>query len=105
MTNSFVMIADLIDPDDPQGRSFRQINAAKQHAIPIGTLVEVEETGERLYVTDYQRDCDETPMYLLTMHQYLDETNELIRQARRFGGFGEESLKVIRLPDNSTSQP
>lgn len=95
-------VADLQDPNDPRGRSYRQVNAEKKHAIPIGALVEIEETGERLYVMSHGRDCDQTPLYGLTMHGYLDERNELIRTARCFGGYGEESLTVIRLPDQPT---
>lgn len=95
----FVNIADLQDPSDPSGRSYRQVNAEKKHAIPIGALVEVADTGERLYVMAHHRDCDQTPLYGLTMHDYLNETNELIRASRCFGGHGEEGLTVIRPPD------
>lgn len=100
-----VNIADLQDPNDPQGRSYRQVNAEKKHAIPIGALVEVEDTGERLYVMAHQRDCDKTPLYGLSMREYLDETNELIRAARCFGGHSEESLTVVRFPDQLSGKP
>ncbi len=93
----FVNIADLRDPGDSAGRSYRQVNAELLHTIPIGSLVELE-SGERLYVAQHGRDCDMTPLYTLTMRDYLDEPNELIRRARYFGGYGEESLTVIRLP-------
>jgi hypothetical protein len=102
MTTILINLADLQDPNDPEGRSYRQVNAEKAHAIPIGALVEVAETGERLYVMTHGRDCDLTPLYGLTTCSYLDERNELIRRARCFGGYGEESLTVIRLPDPLT---
>jgi hypothetical protein len=35
----FVNIADLVDTDDPQQRTHRQINAEKRHSIPVGALV------------------------------------------------------------------
>jgi len=103
-----VNVADLRDPKDHAGRSYRQVNAERMHSIPIGALVEVASTGERLYVSQHSRDCDQTPLYGLTMHGYLGETNELIRRARCFGGYGEESLTVIRLPRpsiNNSIQP
>jgi hypothetical protein len=59
-----INIADLKDPNDPQGRSYREINITKQHSIPIGALVEIK-TGERLFVTKHTRDCDQTPLYSL----------------------------------------
>lgn len=99
MSMLFVNVADLKDPNDPQGRSYRQVNAERKHAIPLRTLVEVKETGERLYVTMHGRDCDQTPLYGLTTRHYLDETNELIRTARCFGGYAEEDLTIIRLSD------
>lgn len=98
MSARFINVSDLQDPHDPQGRTYREVNAEKRHAIPIGALVEVAETGERLYVMTHGRDCDQTPLYGLTMHGYLDEQNELIRRSRCFGGWGEESLIVIKLP-------
>lgn len=56
--------ADMTDPGDPEGRSYRQVNAARTHAIPIGALVELE-SGERLRVMKHTRDCDQTPLYSL----------------------------------------
>lgn len=44
-----INIADLVDPYDPAKRSYRQVNAEKQHSIPIGALVELE-SGVRLFV-------------------------------------------------------
>jgi hypothetical protein len=59
-----INIADLRDPNDPQGRTYRQVNAATTHAITVGSLVETE-NGERLFVKKHTRDCDQTPMYSL----------------------------------------
>ena len=61
--NNFVMVHDLNDPDDPYGGSYKEVNADNVHTIPIGTLVEIKESGERLYVVSYGRDCDLTPLY------------------------------------------
>lgn len=48
-------VADLTNPSEPQGRTYRQVNAEKTPAIPIGTLVELE-TGERLRKVDVDPD-------------------------------------------------
>lgn len=60
-----INIADLKDPDDPAGRSYREVNRARTHAIPLGALVECED-GIRLWVVYHQRDCDQTPLYELS---------------------------------------
>jgi hypothetical protein len=84
---TIINVADLQDPNDPQGRSYRQVNAARTHAIPLGTLVEIE-SGERLYVKWHGRDCDQTPLYSLGL---ADE-----EQKHRWDhGHAEESLTVV----------
>jgi hypothetical protein len=92
-----INVADLKDPSDPQGRSYRQVNAAKSHKIPLGTLVELED-GERLYVVFHHRDCDKTPLYGLALKDWNDEPNELIRRAKLNAGFDESNLTVVRVP-------
>jgi len=83
-----INIADLVDPNDPDGRTYRQVNAARSHAIPLGTLVELE-SGARLFVVFLARDCDQTPLYSLASYPDEHDTN------RWLGGFDEESLTVI----------
>lgn len=70
--------ADLQDPNDPKGRTYRQVNASKPHTIPVGSMVELD-TGERLRVMAHARDCDETPLYEL-------------------GVSGTTSIRWVRLP-------
>lgn len=60
-----INVADLKDPNDPQGRTYREVNNAMQHAFAIGDLVELE-NGVRLFVAKQTRDCDGTPLYSLT---------------------------------------
>jgi len=83
----FINIADIVDPTDPEKRTFRQINAATKHAIPIGALVELE-SGVRMFVAEHDRDCDMTPLYALApsldTHKY-----------KWFCGWPEESLKIV----------
>jgi len=87
----FINIADLKDPSDPQGRSYREINAEKKHGIPIGSLVELE-SGARAFVVGHTRDCDQAPLYSLAIdpEDCKFSTN---------CGYGEESLK----PTNSVA--
>jgi hypothetical protein len=91
-----VNVADLTDPDDPQGRSYRQVNADKQHAIAIDTLVELTEKdgsygNERLYVKQHARDCDQTPLYSLGLRHH-ESPYQWVH------GFSEDSLTVVSLP-------
>lgn len=68
-------IADLRDPDDPQGRSYREVNAAKVHRYPIGALVEFNH-GPRLWVVHHGRDCDQTPLYSLSFNPQLQQKED-----------------------------
>lgn len=68
-------IADIVEEN---GKTVRENNKAKQHNIPIGTLVEVKyidllsaagaikKVHARLYVYSHDRDCDGTPLYSLS---------------------------------------
>ena len=84
-------VADLTDPNDPQGRTYRQVNAEKTHAIPLGALVELE-TGERLRVMMHTRDCDQTPLYSLGVSG--DDEDEIGRMKWHLG-YCDESLTVV----------
>lgn len=83
----FINVADLTDPSDPQGRTYRQVNAERQHAIPVGALVELK-SGERLFVKKHTRDCDMEPLYSLG----LSDDDDLHDWSH---GHGEESLKPV----------
>lgn len=91
-----ISLADVTDPDDPQGRTYREVNAEKTHHIPIGSLVELHD-GVRLFVVYHGRDCDKTPLYWLS-HDPGDTVQEYpqFRNQSWVGGFPEESLKVIQ---------
>jgi len=96
MPTYLINIADLPDPDDPQGRSYRQVNAEKKHTIPVGTLVELE-SGTRLFIVYHGRDCDQTPLYWLSDDP---EDREQIRDGWTnpgwSGGWAEDSLQVVK---------
>jgi hypothetical protein len=68
-----INIADLKNPET--GKTYREENNAKNHNIPLGTLVEVDfddsylespKKGLRLFVVGHDRDCDGTPLYSLS---------------------------------------
>lgn len=61
----FINIADLKDPNDIQGRTYREVNNSTPHKFEIGILVEIE-GGVRMFVGKHTRDCDGTPLYCLT---------------------------------------
>jgi hypothetical protein len=86
METYIVNVADIVDPHDPAKRTFRQINAALAHSIPLGALVELE-TGERLRVMMLTRDCDQTPMYCLGI------TGD--DRYKWHNGYVEEDFKVV----------
>lgn len=86
----FVNIADLKDPNDLQGRSYREVNAEKLHNIPIGALVELE-NGARAFVVQHTRDCDQTPLYSLAIDPDPEQ-----HKFSTCHGYDEESLKEVK---------
>jgi len=90
-----MMIHDLVDPNDPEGRTYKQVNADRQHAIPIGALVEHDSSGVRLFVVAHTRDCDMTPLYSLSVHHPRDE-DEYQKGHRREHGYSEDHLVVVK---------
>ncbi len=96
---TFQFIHNFIDPNDPDGRSYKQINAEKEHQIPIGSLVEDIETGIRMFVVLHTRDCDMTPLYWLAPDKDDTERDYPNFANRKWdGGYPESSLVVIRKP-------
>lgn len=103
----FIVIPDLVDRET--GKTYREENAKLEHSIPIGTLVDVLQddplddapyAGVRLYVVYHGRDCDMTPLYWLSPCR--DDTEReygSLANPRWVGGFPENILKVVRLPE------
>ena len=102
--NSILFLHDFVEAN---GKTVKENNLARQHNIPKGTLVEVkydawfgngacEKVHARLWVVEHNRDCDGTPLYVLSqIKDYGD--------SKRFGylrcGFGEERLTPIEVTD------
>lgn len=88
-------VADLKDPDDVEGRSYREVNNSKVRTIPIGTLVELED-GVRLWVVHHGRDSDGSVLYELS-----PEKDDVIVERIGFrnrswhGGYPEYCLRII----------
>jgi len=89
----FVNVADLPDPEDSQGRTYREVNAEKTHKIPLRSLVELG-GGVRLFVAMHTRDCDMTPLYSLTPE--LDNEYDSLHKDKWVHGYSQECLTVIK---------
>ncbi len=86
---------DLVDPRDPQKRTWRQMNQELKHNIPLGSLVEIVKTGVRLFVVFHGRDCDGTPLYWLSYDKEKYDKNDLLQSLKSTGGYSENSLKLV----------
>ena len=84
-----INVADLKDPNDPQGRSYREVNREHRHNIPVGILVELK-NGVRAFVVKHTRDCDQTPLYSLAIDPDPEQ-----HKFSMCHGYDEESLKQI----------
>ena len=101
----FINIADLIDPDDPQKRTYREINAIKNHSIQVGTMVEVKNRNydnypyknyPRAFVVHQGRDCDQTPLYSLSLDPLdTQPKNQTLNHMTWDSGYSEENLIVV----------
>jgi len=92
----FIHIADLVNHQT--GKTFREENAEKKHAIPIGALVEVVGTDARLFVVHHGRDCDMTPLYELCADKDdIEQREPGFRNRGWVGGYSEDSLAIIHV--------
>jgi len=89
---SIINIADLKDPEDMQGRTYRQVNNARIHKFNIGNLVQID--GEvRLFIARLTRDCDGTPLYTLTHEKR--ENDYPLNEIYFAYGFSEDGMKRV----------
>lgn len=97
---SIVVLHNLRDPDDPQGRSYREVNLEKTHRFRLNSLVELS-NGVRVFLSRYARDCDGTPLYDVMLKpcdcvkelafMQTDRWKQLVaRSPERYGHYAEE---------------
>lgn len=97
-----IAIHDLVAVN---GKTIKENNLLMKHAIPIGTLVEVQwdewfgdgacwKVHARLWVVAHTRDCDGSPLYSLS--RWRDPEFALYAMGLH-GGFSEESLSVVEV--------
>lgn len=124
-----VNVSDLMIDD----KTWKQENLEQKHNIPLYALVEIMSNGEesekdglRLFVTGHTRDCDGTPLYVLSTNRnafelYNDYKNKIDQKewlntpdapyaegilkwryhsasGSLVDGMDESSLKIIKLP-------
>jgi len=90
-----VNVADLPDPGDSEGRTYRELNNAKVHKFAPEDLVQLD-NGCRLFVVEQTRDCDGTPLYTLspdTPDVLDDPGGEYITLCR---GYNEDYLTLVQ---------
>ena len=99
-------VADMTNPET--GKTYREENNSLQHRIPLNTLVETQwddwfgegacwKVHARLWVVAHRRDCDGTPLYVLSRWANFGQL-ELSNDC--FYGFEEEQLTVIERTDS-----
>lgn len=87
---------------EENGKTVHQNNMEKEHAVPIGTLVEItyeneyEEEDERvkglrLFVVDHQRDCDGTPLYGLSFSLGAKKDLDSIERSIEKGSYSSQA--------------
>lgn len=62
----------ISDMKEENGKTVKENNMNSFHSIPLGSLVEISETGERLFVCEHIRDCDGTPLYAVCSKKCLE---------------------------------
>lgn len=72
-------------------------NCEMEHKFPIGSLVEIR-NGVRLFVIMHTRDCDGTPLYVLTAFKEDLENiawSEEHNYNNFIGGITEEEMRLV----------
>ena len=87
-----IQISSLKDPEDPHGRSYKDVNLARNHLYKVGQLVELE-NGVRVFVARQTRDCDGTPLYCLTPKEGdYNQEREHFANHNWLNGYNEDSI-------------
>lgn len=104
-TPRFINIADIPFED---GSTPRERNNAMQHEVPLLSMVEINcgiTEGMRLFVIGHSRDCDGTPLYVLSHDWVLAGHWHKVREIESFmryykqgacsGSYSKDSFDVI----------
>ncbi len=86
-----INVADLKDPNDQQGRTYRQVNNATPHKYGLGVLVELS-NGVRLFTAKHTRDCDGTPLYSLTLES---GKGDYLNERLWVHGYSEDGVRLV----------
>ncbi len=82
-----INVADMVDSNDPQGRTYREINNEEKHNLKVGDFVKVS-IGDNPdcfgTIEKLSRDCDGTPLYSISVVHY---------------GFAEEDIELVNIKD------
>lgn len=109
--NGVILISNIVEEN---GKTVRENNLEKKHAIALGSLVEINidyipEHKLRLFVQEHSRDCDGTPLYSLSsdikdigidpskteFDDPLERFLHIMARGRIKHGFSDKSLIVI----------
>jgi hypothetical protein len=97
--NKIVLFSEIVEEN---GKTIRENNMVKNHTIPLGALVEVENSKIRLFVVHQGRDCDGTPLYWLDVDFYGWNYGNEYKVFRKWtGGYSVGSLTIITLPEQN----
>lgn len=106
--SEIMFMKDIVEDN---GKTIFENNMEKSHNIPIDSLVEVKSDGwfgdgaciryqARLWVVEHIRDCDGTPLYILS-EEKANTRKELERYFGRkfhtYGPFPEESVAPVEV--------
>ncbi len=74
-----INVADLTDPNDKNGRTYREINNATSHNYKVGQQV-ILSSGSVGFIESLTRDCDGTPLYKIVINNgfYSEDSFEVV---------------------------
>jgi len=91
---NFIFVSDIVEKN---GKTVRENNLLLKHKLPIGSLVEIKNTGVRLFIVAHHRDCDGTPLYMLSPDvDDREEPKPPYFLSKWTGGYSITNLKIIK---------
>ena len=98
---TMINVADLVEAN---GKTVRENNAARDHTVQLGALVEITTDcpigefgsifkGVRMFVVAHARDCDGTPLYSLSVDRNI--IKDVANEQEAYDGIDDPSLKCV----------